>query len=300
MEEGVVQNSDAEKLPKDPPTTPTSTGTSSFYQSASSIRRLLRPHLASLRSWKCPPLWPAWTSWKISSVGAPPARTRPDFSVTTLEECPSGYPRLAAFLDSDEGFSIFRRFGYVQARLVLEKQDEMRRLEQEMITQKMMAFNRPASSDYQSVVNYVSDQRPVATAERAWVYWKEDMITLRPGREHAWLDSGIEHILKWLHCSAVEYLFCSKETKLKSSDPNAIYYTRERIERLVVCIIVFMILVLLVVPIYVLYHLVNDEATNKAYALSIGVLLIFTLAFSAMLSLFTRARRHEIFGAAAA
>ena len=50
-----------------------------------------------------------------------------------MEECPKGYPRLAAFLDSDDGFTIFRRFGYVQARLLLEKQDDMRRLENEML-----------------------------------------------------------------------------------------------------------------------------------------------------------------------
>ena len=61
-----------------------------------------------------------------------------------------------------------------------------------------------------------------------------------------------------------------------------------------------MIMALLLVPIYVLYHLVEDVATNRAYAICIGVLLISTLTFSAMLSLFTRARRHEIFGAAAA
>lgn len=67
-----------------------------------------------------------------------------------------------------------------------------------------------------------------------------------------------------------------------------------------VCIIVSMILVLLLVPIYVLYHLVNDVATDRANLISIGVLLVSTLTFSTMLSLFTRARRNEIFGAAAA
>ena len=61
-----------------------------------------------------------------------------------------------------------------------------------------------------------------------------------------------------------------------------------------------MILILLIVPIYVLYHMINDVGTGKAYAICIGVLLVFTLAFSAVLSLFTRARRHEILAAAAA
>lgn len=35
------------------------------------------------------------------------------------------------------------------------------------------------------------------------------------------------------------------------------------------------------------------------YTVSICVLLVFALVFSAVLSLFTQAKRHEIFGAAA-
>jgi hypothetical protein len=61
-----------------------------------------------------------------------------------------------------------------------------------------------------------------------------------------------------------------------------------------------MILVLLIVPIYVLYHLINDVRTEKAYAICMGVLVISTLACSAVLSLFTKAKRHEILAAAAA
>ena len=40
-----------------------------------------------------------------------------------------GYPNLAAFLDSDEGFMIYRRFGWLQSRLLLDKQEELRLLE---------------------------------------------------------------------------------------------------------------------------------------------------------------------------
>lgn len=39
---------------------------------------------------------------------------------------------LAAFLDSDDNFMIYRRFGYLQARLLLEKQEELRRLEEDL------------------------------------------------------------------------------------------------------------------------------------------------------------------------
>ena len=63
-----------------------------------------------------------------------------------------------------------------------------------------------------------------------------------------------------------------------------------------------MILFLLIIPIYVLWNLAGqlEDGKESASAATIGVLLVFTLVFSAVLSLFTRAKRHEILGAAAA
>jgi hypothetical protein len=52
-----------------------------------------------------------------------------DIDELTVQSCPRGYPALAAFFDSDESFMVYRRFGYIQSRLLLEKQDEMRALE---------------------------------------------------------------------------------------------------------------------------------------------------------------------------
>jgi hypothetical protein len=49
-----------------------------------------------------------------------------------VEECPEGYPRLAALLDSDENFMLYRRFGFLQARILLNKQDQLRELEKQL------------------------------------------------------------------------------------------------------------------------------------------------------------------------
>jgi len=49
-----------------------------------------------------------------------------------------------------------------------------------------------------------------------------------------------------------------------------------------------------------MYRLTVPHNIDVTYTASIGVLLVFTLVFSAVLSLFTKAKRHEIFGAAAA
>ncbi|KAF2807251.1 uncharacterized protein BDZ99DRAFT_478754 [Mytilinidion resinicola] len=300
----------------------------------------------SPRSWRSTFLnifQPATISWRRRP-------RRPKYKVPVvvrqLEDCPLGYPNLAAFLDSDENFMIYRRFGYIQARLLLEKQDELRKLEKRLDTmdkrdehnksrrlitrdlkkkdaeprrelfktlekafceyanlvtaaQSLVASNRPSSSDYQSVANYMRNKELVVEEEREWIYRKEDMITLRAGREHARLDAGIEGFFKLFHCDLIKWLFCSKETQMKSNG-DEIYYTRSRINLLVNSIITFVILILLVLPIYILYHLIKDVGTGKAYGICIGVLLLATLAFSAILSLFTRAKRHEILAAAAA
>ena len=86
-----------------------------------------------------------------------------------------------------------------------------------------------------------------------------------------------------------------QECRLKAGkDKLEVYYSRARIEGLVVGIITFCILALLVVPIYLLYRLTDGMDTPHSNAICLGILLLFILAFSAVLTLFTRARRHEI------
>jgi hypothetical protein len=63
--------------------------------------------------------------------------------------------------------------------------------------------------------------------------------------------------------------------------------------------ITLIILLLLVVPIWLLYHLSVTLATSDSNVVVIGILLVSTLVFSAVLSLFTKARRHEILAASA-
>ena len=46
-----------------------------------------------------------------------------------VEDFPKGFPKLACFLDSDDAFMLYRRFGSVFSRLLLSKQDEMSRME---------------------------------------------------------------------------------------------------------------------------------------------------------------------------
>jgi hypothetical protein len=64
----------------------------------------------------------------------------------------------------------------------------------------MMSFNKPSDSEYRSVETYIHNTKPLVKQEGSFIYHKEDFVTLRPGREHAWLDSSIEKLLRLLNC----------------------------------------------------------------------------------------------------
>lgn len=67
-----------------------------------------------------------------------------------------------------------------------------------------MSFNKPTSDEWHSVENYVWNKKQLDEKECRFIYHKEDLVTLRPGREHAWLDSSVEKMLRWLNCDLIE------------------------------------------------------------------------------------------------
>ena len=67
-----------------------------------------------------------------------------------------------------------------------------------------MSFNKPTQDEWKSVERYVWNNKPVDEKETAFVYRKDDLITLRPGKERAWLDSSVEKGLRWLNCRPIE------------------------------------------------------------------------------------------------
>ncbi|KAK8061067.1 hypothetical protein PG997_015288 [Apiospora hydei] len=268
------------------------------------------------------------------------------------------YRSVATFLDSDENFMIYRRFGYLHSRMLLRLQDRLRALEFKLDrcdnedaahetekwllmsrdkdeaacrtlmkevpdiptrtqildeievflgkyddwvlkAQQMVSLNRPAERDYQSVESHMFSTKPLVDEEYRFIYQKEDLITLRDGREMALLDSLTERLLRTFHCPLLQKIFCTKRELEKTDDPDVYYYSKSRKDCFNTIILCMVLISLLVLPIFVLYSLLNDDPNGRSYTVSIGVLLVFVLVFSAALSLFTKARRHEIFAAAA-
>jgi hypothetical protein len=49
-----------------------------------------------------------------------------------VRSLPAGYPQLAAYLNSDPDFAIYRRFGFLQSRLLIYRQYEIEVLQERL------------------------------------------------------------------------------------------------------------------------------------------------------------------------
>lgn len=166
--------------------------------------------------------------------------------------------------------------------------------------QQLVGMNRPGSRDYRSVSNYINNTKPLCQGDDDFIDRREDLVTLRPGRECAYLDAAVEFVLRNLRCRPVTRMFCSKDILRKSNDKHVRYFSKNRIDYVVTSLITLWILILLIVPIYGLFKVSSEVNNPRSDATCIGVLVVATLVFSAIVSLFTKAKRHEILGASAA
>jgi hypothetical protein len=73
-----------------------------------------------------------------------------------------------------------------------------------MKAQQMVSLNRPAERDHKSVEAYLFTKKPLVTEEYDFIYQKEDLVTLRDGREMAFLDSFTERLLRTFRCSLLK------------------------------------------------------------------------------------------------
>lgn len=64
---------------------------------------------------------------------------------------------------------------------------------------QMTALNKPTTTEHNSVKWWMAEQQPLKVDDARFIYEKEDLITLRPGREYAFLDAAVESFLRHMH-----------------------------------------------------------------------------------------------------
>ncbi|KAL9121411.1 MAG: hypothetical protein Q9187_002037 [Circinaria calcarea] len=214
-----------------------------------------------------------------------------------VEECPEGYPRLAAFLSSEHNFSIYRGFTYLHARVLLGLQDQIAALERELDKKDQLDTNNGfgdrlysrardeiEDTDTRSRLKILNDIRSKLGEYDDFLVKARDMVSFHK-------PSGRDYGSK---------LFVAPELRDKTLDKNMHYYTRSRVDKLIGLIITTIVFVLLILPVVAMYQLRAIKQTPQSTFSAVGVLIVFTLLFSATMSFVTKAQRHELFASSAA
>ncbi|KAK5120562.1 hypothetical protein LTR85_006218 [Meristemomyces frigidus] len=174
-------------------------------------------------------------------------------------------------------------------------------------TKEMASLHRPTKRDYESVRSFFRDKEPIVRPEAQFIRRREDIVTLRTGRESAGFDGFVEvglgkldrFLSKSFGSRVVQNVFLTPELRAKCKDGDVDYYAPSRINALVNIIITIVIFILLIMPVVIMYEVTNLGQRQSALD-AIGVLIVFTLIFGMAISSLTTAKRQELFGASAA
>lgn len=259
-----------------------------------------------------------------------------------IDAHPMGYPRLAAFLNSDENFLLCRKYGFLHNRVLLYRQDELRELENQLLdldaedeelddralrsrvrddkregcrrkaliqevddklkeyddivlrTRAMNTLPKATGRNYTSVDNWIFHNAPLCGPEAKFIKNDKDFVALTEPREGSWFDGAVEDVLSKIPCKLTRLLFIEPRERASTEDHLVRLWSKSRIDTFVRLVITFLAVALLMAPVVVLF------SAQKSGPFKIAIILIFTLFFSAALSIFTKAKRHEVFAATAA
>ncbi|KAF7944035.1 hypothetical protein EAE96_010445 [Botrytis aclada] len=278
-------------------------------------------------------------------------RKRPEECIiSTIDLHAEGYPRLAAVIHSDENFMLYRKFGFLQARLLLYKQDELRELEcrlnhkdryygkheprllqslenyratheenrilmadlekkyseyVQLLTyaRTIASFDKPRTADLLRLKRYIYWNGNLCGRDQEWILKKDDLITVKPTRDNTWLDTVIEQIKQCFPCRLTRYIFCTTEVRQKTNpDVSKVFLSDpDRVNAIASLVLLTTVLALFVIPVCIIWYLCQKSILSSAnIGMILAILLPFTVVFSAVISLFTRAKRHEVLAAATA
>ena len=106
-----------------------------------------------------------------------------DQLILLVQDFPTGFPKLSCFLDSDDAFMIYRRFGCVFSRLLLCKQDEIGRIEA-----NLQAMDRTDAHDGNG--RYLMSHKLDEDREQTPRFWPESRKQLMEKLEKKALEYG--------------------------------------------------------------------------------------------------------------
>ncbi|OJD34952.1 uncharacterized protein BKCO1_1900063 [Diplodia corticola] len=189
-----------------------------------------------------------------------------------------------------------RRAGQQRRELILKIDRKLKEYDDCVFRARAMA-QLPAVTDrnYKSVSQYVKNNAPVVWAEQdTFTERRQDSVALVDPKEGSWFDAAIEDLLTALPFPLTRLVFSDPAQRRSTRDEKVHLYSKMRIDYFARILIALLAVGLLMAPVVVLFF--HDDSGG----LKIAVILLFTLFFAGALSVFTKAKRHEVFAATAA
>lgn len=155
----------------------------------------------------------------------------------------------------------------------------------------------PPTSDrnYKSVLSYVKNNAPLVFKESStFTDRRTDFVALVDPKEGSWFDAAIEDLLTVMPSPLARLIFSDPAQRRSTRDGTVYLYSKLRIDYFARILIALLAVGLLMAPVVVLF--LHEESGG----IKIAVVLLFTLFFAGALSVFTKAKRHEVFAATAA
>ncbi|EOD50801.1 hypothetical protein UCRNP2_2458 [Neofusicoccum parvum UCRNP2] len=218
---------------------------------------------------------------------------------------PSGYPKLAAWLNSDENFLMCRRYGFLHSRVLLYRQDELRALEEDLLELDLedkeadprvhmsRVLDDSRNDERKKLIRKIDEK--LKEYEEKFMDYDQDFVALVDPKEGGWFDAVLEDwFIPYVPRRISKIMFSDEAQRKSTADKHVNLYSKDRIDTFARILITIIAVALLMAPVVVLF---NDEESGTV---KIVVILAFTLGFSAALSVFTKAKRHEVFAATAA
>ncbi|KAL9637342.1 MAG: hypothetical protein Q9204_001920 [Flavoplaca sp. TL-2023a] len=154
------------------------------------------------------------------------------------------------------------------------------------------ATPHPLTRDYASLYHWMDDVKPLCREEHKFIKYTHDLIALAEKQEGLWFGGVLEDTLSIFPFTRL--MVSSSKARKRTDDEYVEHFSKYRVDTLVRLILALVAVILLMVPTAVLY-LVQDQGILK-----IVLIMMFTVLFSTSLSVFTKAKIHEMFAATAA
>ena len=184
--------------------------------------------------------------------------------------------------------------------------------------QLYVSLRAPSSRDWNSFAAWMANEKPLMPEERGFLQHRDDFVALADSKECGWLDGVVEDTLKRLIPSRLQQvlltlsqlktspnllepfiltflksLLRSKAQRSMNDDPFVHLISKRRTDVVVRLVLTLTTVGLLVGPSAVLF-LVNGRSKLKLL-----LIMVFVLLFSLAVSVFTKAKRHEMLAATA-